>query len=82
MWRPLRRPSLFGLVLQQLGSPPILLGYRFIAGAFGFFTFTQCGERPERYSEPIRFDTMPSQPSFVLKNDFAVALVMLIKHNP
>jgi len=35
---------------------------RFTAGAFGFLTFTQFGERPERYGEPNRFDTVPSQP--------------------
>lgn len=36
---------------------------RVTAGALGFFTLTQCAERPERYGEPSRFDTMPSQPS-------------------
>jgi hypothetical protein len=36
---------------------------RVAAGALGFLTFTQCAERPERYGEPSRFDTMPSQPS-------------------
>ena len=30
------------------------------AGAAGFLTFTQQSARPERYSEPSRFDTMPS----------------------
>jgi hypothetical protein len=30
----------------------------FTTGAFGFLTFTQCGERPERYGESIRFETM------------------------
>jgi hypothetical protein len=36
MRRPLRRPSLFGFVPQQLGSPPILFGpSRFTAGALG-----------------------------------------------
>src|SRR5262249_51812743 len=32
---------------------------RLTAGAFGFLTLTQCGERPERYSEPSRFETIP-----------------------
>ena len=36
---------------------------RVTAGAAGFLTFTQQSARPERYSEPSRFDTMPSQPS-------------------
>jgi hypothetical protein len=31
------------------------------AGAAGFLTLTHCLDRPERYAEPIRFDTMPSQ---------------------
>jgi hypothetical protein len=36
---------------------------RVTAGALGFLTFTQCGHRPDRYGEPSRFDTIPSQPS-------------------
>ena len=36
---------------------------RFTAGAAGFLTFNQCADRPGRYGEPSRFDTMPSQPS-------------------
>jgi hypothetical protein len=36
---------------------------RVTAGAAGFLTFTQQSARPERYGEPRRFDTMPSQPS-------------------
>ena len=31
----------------------------FTAGAFAFFILSQSGERPERYIEPLRFDTMP-----------------------
>ena len=33
------------------------------AGAAGFLTLTQQSARPERYAEPSRFDTNPSQPS-------------------
>jgi hypothetical protein len=33
------------------------------AGAAGFLTFIQQSARPERYAEPMRFDTIPSQPS-------------------
>src|SRR5262249_51906408 len=33
------------------------------AGASGFLILSQCAERPARYGEPSRFDTMPSQPS-------------------
>ena len=36
---------------------------RFTAGDFGFLTLIQCDVRPERYGEPSRFDTIPSQPS-------------------
>src|SRR5947209_341351 len=32
------------------------------AGAFGFFDLTQSAVRPERYGEPLRFDTFPSSP--------------------
>jgi hypothetical protein len=35
---------------------------RFTAAQAGFF-LSQSGERPERYGEPLRFDTMPSRPS-------------------
>jgi hypothetical protein len=34
-----------------------------MAGTVGFLALIQCGERPERYSDPSRFDTIPSQPS-------------------
>ena len=36
---------------------------RVTAGAAGFLTFSQETARPERYGDPSRFDTMPSQPS-------------------
>jgi hypothetical protein len=36
---------------------------RVTAGAAGFLTFSQETTRPERYGDPSRFDTMPSQPS-------------------
>ena len=34
-----------------------------VVGAAGFLTFSQLTARPERYGDPYRFDTMPSQPS-------------------
>jgi hypothetical protein len=37
---------------------------RFTAGAFGFLTLRQCGERPDRHSEPSGFDMIPSQSQF------------------
>lgn len=42
---------------------PILLGSRPSAGAAGFLILSQYSDRPERYGEPSRFDTIPSQPS-------------------
>ena len=36
---------------------------RFTAGAAGFLTLIQSADRSNRYGEPSRFDTMPSQPS-------------------
>jgi hypothetical protein len=47
-----------GLTRRQSSSAS-----RRTAGAAGFFIFTQCLDRPDRYVEPSRFDTMPSQPS-------------------
>ena len=41
---------------------------RFIACALGFFTFTQQSTRPDRYDEPSRFETMPSQPSLRIEH--------------
>src|SRR5262245_11002488 len=35
---------------------------RFTAGAARFFILSQSGERPERYIESLRFDTMASSP--------------------
>jgi hypothetical protein len=35
---------------------------RFTATQAGFFIFNHSGERPERYIESFRFDTMPSSP--------------------
>jgi hypothetical protein len=35
---------------------------RFTADASGFFILSQSGERPERYIESLRFDTIPSSP--------------------
>src|SRR6516162_3271497 len=48
---------------KSLQRPQSSSASRFTAGAFGFLTLTQCGERPELYGESSRFDTMPSQPS-------------------
>ncbi len=63
------------LIFIQCAEPQSSSASRFTASAFGFLTFTQCGERPERYSDPRRFDTIPSQPSLagVLEENVAVA---------
>src|SRR5215813_13283012 len=45
------------LVLPQSSSAS-----RFTAGAARLFILSQSGERPERYIESLRFDTMPSSP--------------------
>jgi hypothetical protein len=44
-------------------SSPILLGLARHCRRFRVLTLSQCGERPERCSEPSRFETIPSQPS-------------------
>jgi phage terminase large subunit-like protein len=48
---------------KGIQEPQCSSASRVTAGAFGFLTFIQCAEPPQRYSEPSRFDTMPSQPS-------------------
>ena len=43
-------------------GPPIIFRTRFTASHAGFFIFNQSLERPERYGESLRFETMPSSP--------------------
>src|SRR5262249_17491839 len=64
-----RRPGIDaeGEVRSRRGHlRPLLLhsswGSLFSAGASEFFILSQSGERPERYIESLRFDTMPSSP--------------------
>src|SRR5215467_5104100 len=47
---------------RQRSFPHSSSASRFTAGAV-FFILSQSGERPERYIESFRFDTMPSRPS-------------------
>jgi hypothetical protein len=54
---PRRREAALGHLLQSSSAS------RVTAGAAEFLTFTQQSARPERYSDPRRFETMPSQPS-------------------
>src|SRR6478609_7218427 len=42
---------------------PNPLPSRFTAGACGFLNLSQSGDRPDRYRDPSRFDTMPSTPN-------------------
>ena len=49
-----------GSVTAQVVQSPSSM--RFAAGASGFLTFIQKLARPDRYGDPSRFDTMPSQP--------------------
>src|ERR1700730_18090536 len=57
-----------GYLLRVL---PLMVGHcpqsssasRVTAGACGFLLLIQSGERPERYRESLRFDTIPSSPS-------------------
>jgi len=60
-------PGLPGRRLVRRTALPHLLqspsASRVTAGAAGFLTFIQQPARPAWYGEPIRFDTMPSQPS-------------------
>ena len=48
---------------RHLPFPQSSSASRRTAGAAGFLIFSQSFTRPERYVEPSRFDTMPSQPS-------------------
>src|SRR5262245_53985553 len=54
---------------------------RFTAGAFAFFILSQSGDRPERYGESLRFETITFKAELarVSKNSFAVALHVLVK---
>jgi hypothetical protein len=53
---------------RHIPSPQSSSASRFTAGAAGFLTLIQSGERPRRYIDPSRFDTMPSQPSLRRKS--------------
>ena len=65
------RPALGGVAFSlRAGSERVLSHLlkssstsRFTAGAFVFFILSHSGERPERYVEPFRFETVPSRPS-------------------
>ena len=72
-----RLPPLVPRLLPQSSSAS-----RFTAGAAGFLILSQWLTRPERYGEPSRFDTMPSQPSaHACWKMTAVAVEMLIEGN-
>jgi hypothetical protein len=53
----------FDWIVRDGGLMSYAPASRLTAGACGFLLLIQCGERPERYCESLRFDTMPSRPS-------------------
>ena len=67
--------QLAGPIVERRGLPSIDIDLRidahlhsssasrFTAGAAGSFFLSQWAERPARYGDPSRFETMPSQPS-------------------
>jgi hypothetical protein len=59
--RQLRHSTLIGVAIFQ--EPQSSSASRRPAGAAGFLIFTQLSDRPERYLDPSRLETMPSQPS-------------------
>jgi hypothetical protein len=58
-----RRLKITPAPLESQPASPILLRLTLHRWRIRVLAFTQCGERPERYGEPSRFDTTPSQPS-------------------
>jgi hypothetical protein len=56
---------------------------RLTAGALGFFTFTQCADRPRpiRGAKPLRYNAFAAEATRLAKDDRTVLLVMLIEHN-
>src|SRR5262249_6267736 len=59
-----KKPTLLALLhcLNPSLEPQSSSPSRRTAGASEFFILSQSGERPERYIESLRFDTMPSSP--------------------
>ena len=57
---------------------------RVTAGAAGFLTLIQSADRPDRYDEPSRFDTMPSRRNTVAPRGEASLIVVweATKGNP
>ena len=58
-----KRASARGRSRPFLLAPQSSSASRFTAGAAGFLIFSQSSTRPDRYGEPSRLDTIPSQPS-------------------
>jgi hypothetical protein len=63
---------------HQSQRPQSSSASRFTADARGFLILSQCGERPERYAEPSRLETMPSQPSLHACFEYAVAVTLVV----
>src|SRR5262245_58071521 len=59
------REGVFGMMGEKRGRvqrPQSSSASRLTASQVGFFDLSQSGERPLRYCESLRFDTMPSRP--------------------
>jgi hypothetical protein len=56
---------------------------RFTAGAFGFLTLIQCGDRPGRINraEPLRHDALTSKAARFALSDLSVSRIMLVNDN-
>jgi hypothetical protein len=60
------------IAAYRLGSPSFIdsgnayahsSASRLTAALLGLLIFSQCGDRPDTYGDPRRFDTIPSNPS-------------------
>jgi hypothetical protein len=61
--KTIRKSRLGQIKVAEIVTAQSSSASRFTAGAAGFLILGQYGERPERYRDSNRFDTMPSQPS-------------------
>src|SRR5262249_41187757 len=60
--RPIFGPAFHAGREMSAGHLPQSSSASRFTGAFEFFILSQSGERPERYIESLRFDTIPSSP--------------------
>ena len=70
---------LTGTAEQQISQLQSSSASRRTASQAGFLLLSQSGERPERYVENFRFDTMPSSPILqAWANQFAVRVLQVL----